>query len=129
MEYKNCIDCSIGNASTFDLQDMKSVKEVCDELGITRKTLFYYDKVGLLKPSYREGSQKHKYYNPKAIERLSTIRLLRSVGMKIEEIKEYLEANSKRRKELLKIVEERNREEIKILNKQIKDIKKLIERE
>ena len=46
MEYKNCIDCSIGNASTFDLQDMKSVKEVCDELGITRKTLFYYDKVG-----------------------------------------------------------------------------------
>lgn len=129
MEYKNCIDCSIGNAFTFDLQDMKSVKEVCDELGITRKTLFYYDKVGLLKPSYREGSQKYKYYNPKAIERLSTIRLLRSVGMKIEEIKEYLEANSKRRKELLKIVEERNRKEIKILNKQIKDIKKLIEKE
>ena len=28
-----------------------TVKEICEKYGITRKTLFYYDKVGLINPS------------------------------------------------------------------------------
>ena len=124
MKRENGIDGSIGNEATFDLQDMKSVKEIRNLLGVTRKTLFYYDKIGLLKPSYREGIQKHKYYGPKAIEKLYKIRMLRSLGMNIEEIKEYLEATSKRKKEILIEVKDRNKEEIKKLKKQLKEIEK-----
>lgn len=69
--------------------NLKTVKEVCHIVGITRKTLFYYDKVGLLKPSCRYGIQKHKMYNEKAISKLQEIRYYRLAGLEIQEIKDY----------------------------------------
>lgn len=126
MEYKNNVDCSPGNAHTLNLQDMKSVKEVCEELAVTRKTLFYYDKIGLLIPSYRDGAQKHKYYSSKDIKKLYEIRKLRNVGMKVSEIKEYFESDTRKRKKILEEVQVRNDEEIKELIKQKNRIKQLI---
>ena len=36
---------------------MKTVHEVCESTGVTRKRLFYYDRIGLLKPSRRDTNQ------------------------------------------------------------------------
>lgn len=73
-----------------------SVKDVCDKYGITRKTLFYYDRVGLLKPSKRLGRQQSKYYDDKAISRLKLILNYRSAGLMIEEIRMIIDADDKK---------------------------------
>ena len=88
------IDCSTGNGLTVGLENkssMKTVKEVCALTGITRKTLFYYDKIGLLKPTARIGSQKETRYNEEAFRKLILIRIYRKAGFEIEDIRGLLE--------------------------------------
>lgn len=83
------IDRSARNGSTFEVP-MKSVKEICSLAGVTRKTLFYYDRIGLLKPTVRVGTQAHKYYDEEAVETLQKIRLYKECGLKISEIRTML---------------------------------------
>lgn len=56
------------------------------ETGITRKTLFYYDKIGLLKPANRNGKQHGRMYSSSAIARLKTIMAYQSCGLTLKEI-------------------------------------------
>jgi len=65
-----------------------SVKEVCSKYGITRKTLFYYDKVGLICPERRVGTQLHKVYDIYEVHKLETILTYRNAGLTIDEIRE-----------------------------------------
>lgn len=69
---------------------MKTVKEVCAIAGVTRKTLFYYDRIGLLEPTLRQGEQKHKLYDDEAVDRLLMIRRYRDAGLEINEIRMLL---------------------------------------
>lgn len=64
--------------------------ELCQRYGITRKTLFYYDRKGLLKPVERIGSQGIKLYDEASVKRLETILEYRSAGLMIEEIQALL---------------------------------------
>ena len=57
-----------------------SVADVCAMLGITRKTLFFYDREDLLKPRKRTGPQKAKLYLSEDIERLKTILEYKKAG-------------------------------------------------
>lgn len=84
------IDRSARNRSTVDLP-MKSVKEICQVTGVTRKTLFYYDRIGLLKPTLRIGPQEHKYYDDNAVETLQKIRLCKECGLQLSEIRMILQ--------------------------------------
>lgn len=74
--------CTLADTS----QPMKTVHDVCKETGITRKTLFYYDKIGLLKPTNRNGKQHGKMYSSSAIARLKTIMAYQSCGLTLKEI-------------------------------------------
>lgn len=74
--------CTLADTS----QPMKTVHDVCKETGITRKTLFYYDKIGLLKPTNRNGKQHSKMYSSSAIARLKTIMAYQSCGLTLKEI-------------------------------------------
>ena len=81
-------------------KDMKekilySVKEVCDRFGITRKTLFYYDKIGLLKPADRQGVQHFKFYDFEALSRLESILEYRGAGLSIDDIKKVIDFDDK----------------------------------
>ena len=67
-----------------------SVKDVCNRYGITRKTLFYYDKAGLISPARRVGTQSHKVYDSSEIEKLELILKYRNAGLTIEEIREMM---------------------------------------
>lgn len=99
-----------------------SIKDVCIRYGITRKTLFYYDRIGLLKPARREGKQAFKYYDDKALLRLESILQYRSAGLSIEEIRMIIDENDKEviltvlMKVKDRLCEEYERKEIEIRN-------------
>ncbi len=69
---------------------MKTVGEVCQAANVTRKTLYYYDRIGLLKPTERSGGQNYKLYDDDAVDKLKRIREMRRAGLKIAEIKTVL---------------------------------------
>lgn len=98
------IDRSLWNAikvkkdigdSYMEEKKLYTVKEVCEKYGITRKTLFYYDKTGLLSPTKRLGNQLHKVYDIKEIQKLEMILRLRNAGLTISEIKEMTKLTMK----------------------------------
>lgn len=76
------------------MTQMKTVREVCELTGVTRKQLFYYDRIGLLKPTKRTGPQKAKLYNTKTIERLNLILLYQKAGLHLSEIRDILDGVS-----------------------------------
>lgn len=66
---------------------MKTVSEVCAIAKVTRKTLFYYDRIGLLVPTCRRGKQNHKLYSEEAVQKLLMIRRYTDAGLTINEIR------------------------------------------
>lgn len=63
-----------------------TVGEICALTDVTRKTLFYYDRRGLLKPVQRTGSQQHKLYDNDSLLKLRQIIRYRDAGLTIAEI-------------------------------------------
>lgn len=106
-------------------KELYSIKDVCDRYRITRKTLFYYDKVGLLEPTERVGKQSFKYYDDQALQRLEKIHQYREAGLSIAEVKEIIDTGDK--KKILTVLKEvKRRLNNEILDKQ-KELKKLDE--
>lgn len=108
------------NQTERDEKVLYSSGEVQAMFSITRKTLFYYDKTGLLKPSARKGSQEHKLYSPEDLERLSRILYYKRAGLKISEIFLLLDQPSCSESEILhkalvRITGEKNLKEHQIL--------------
>lgn len=67
-----------------------SIGELSKKTGVTKRTLDYYDEIGLLKPSARsEGG--HRLYRDDDIMQLQRILALKNMGFSLDEIKEILE--------------------------------------
>ena len=73
------------------IRGMFTVKEVSRIAGVTPRTLRYYDKIGLLKPS-RIADNGYRYYGDEALLRLQQILLYREVGMALQDIKRIMES-------------------------------------
>lgn len=56
--------------------------------GVNKRTLHYYNDIGLFKPQYI-GENGYHYYSGSQFASLELILILRRVGLSIEEIKEY----------------------------------------
>lgn len=54
------------------------------------KTLHYYDKIGLLKPEYRDESTNYRYYTKRQMIDVLVIRRLRALGISIDDIKSII---------------------------------------
>ncbi len=68
---------------------MMTVNEVSKLTGVSIRTLQYYDKIGLLKPTgYTEAG--YRLYDDTALERLQQILLFRELEFPLKEIKEIL---------------------------------------
>lgn len=67
-----------------------SVGEAAKLAGVSAETLRHYDRVGLVQPSERDAWTGYRYYSEGEIVRLQTIRLLRSMGLTLEEVREAL---------------------------------------
>lgn len=103
-----------------------TVKEVCRITGVTRKTLFYYDRIGLLVPDVRRGVQNHKMYDSVQIGRLGKILSLRHAGLKIAEIERYLSGTPSEKTAVLMKALSREEEELAQKRKQIDALHALI---
>lgn len=62
-----------------------SVGELAGSAGLTVRTLHYYDEIGLLPPSRRDGAG-HRRYTSADVRRLHRIVALRGLGMSLPEI-------------------------------------------
>lgn len=60
---------------------------------ISVHTLRYYDKIGLLLPSYVDSNTNYRYYDEYDSYKLEKIKVLKSVGLPINKIRMLLEGN------------------------------------
>ena len=68
---------------------MMTVNEVSKLTGVSIRTLQYYDKIGLLKPSGRTESQ-YRLYDDTALGTLHQILLFRELEFPLKDIKEII---------------------------------------
>lgn len=69
---------------------MSTIKEVSVETGITAYTLRYYEKEGVL-PFVKRDQSGNRVYDEESIEWLNFIMALRSTGMPLTKIKQYVD--------------------------------------
>lgn len=79
---------------------MKTVKEVCDLAGVSRRTLHYYDDLGLLKPS-QVTAAGYRLYDEVALRRLQDILLFKALDIPLKDIQTLLNAPKAVRQSLL----------------------------
>lgn len=71
-----------------------SISKLARSFGLSRSTLLYYDRIGLLMPAGRTGSG-YRYYSDKAHGQLKRIRQFREAGLTLKEIHEVLQSGGK----------------------------------
>src|SRR6266567_6162740 len=77
-------------------QNFYTIEQVASRTGFTKRTLRYYEEVGLLPPTGRtEGN--YRRYSEEDIQRLERIKNLRDLmGFSLADIRELLEADDER---------------------------------
>lgn len=61
------------------------IGELAQKAGVTPRTIRYYEKLGLIDPSDREG-KGFRYYTEAELARLRKINALQALGLSLEEI-------------------------------------------
>ncbi|MEH7418652.1 MerR family transcriptional regulator [Neobacillus drentensis] len=75
-----------------EVYDVLTIETVSRRLGITPRTLRYYEEVGLISPALRTNGG-HRLYDQNTIDRLKQIlRLKDYLGISLQEIQEVMEA-------------------------------------
>jgi len=67
-----------------------TIQQAAEKTGVTTYTLRYYEDVGIL-PGIQRNSSGHRTYDDQDLGWISWIKLLRSSGMPIETIREFVE--------------------------------------
>lgn len=94
-----------------------STGELADMLGVTKQTVIYYDRIGLISPAKR-GEKQYRYYTLEQADEFDSILTFRNLGVPINTLKEYLAVrNVKRCIELLNEQREKVDAEIQKLEK------------
>ncbi len=83
--------CGVNETTTGSAERLSRINEVAAELGLTPRTIRYYEELGLLRPAARsEGS--YRLYDADDLERLRFIKGLRDdAGFSLAEIGQLLE--------------------------------------
>lgn len=71
--------------------ELLSISEMARLRKVTTETLRHYDRIGLFTPSYISPDTGYRYYSFMQYETLGTIKELSQMGMKLEDIKSFLE--------------------------------------
>lgn len=79
---------------------MFTINQLAKQFGLSRSTLLYYDKIGLLSPSAR-SSANYRLYSTKDQERMAKIATFREAGLALETIQEMLAATDSKASEVL----------------------------
>lgn len=88
------------------LQNTFSTGEFAALCGVTKHTLFHYDKIGIFSPEIKRENG-YRYYTTAQYDTFLVISILRELGMPLQQIKEYLGRRSP--EEFLQLIEEETR--------------------
>ena len=77
---------------------MKTLKETCAELGVSRRAIQGYETAGLVKAT-RKNKYGYLLYNQHARERIEQIKFYQDLGFSLKEIRSLIDAP----KEVLKL--------------------------
>ncbi|QHI69136.1 MerR family transcriptional regulator [Tichowtungia aerotolerans] len=80
--------------------DNYTISQMAKHVGLSRSTLLYYDRIGLLKPSGRSASG-YRRYTDKNLDRLQRICALREAGLSLKEIQQMISAPGSQSSEIL----------------------------
>lgn len=86
--------------------------------GVTKHTLFHYDKIGLFRPEITLGND-YRYYSIYQLELFNIILLLKETGMPLTKIKQYLDKRSP--SALIELL----REQEKVIQKKVTDLNRM----
>lgn len=78
-----------------------STGEFAKIVGVTKHTLFHYDKLRIFSPQIK-GENEYRYYSSSQVEPFFVISALKELGMPLKEIKAYLDMRSP--KELISLL-------------------------
>jgi MerR family transcriptional regulator, repressor of the yfmOP operon len=82
--------------SSIDARSLLTIEQVAARTGLTKRTLRYYEEVGLLPPTDRTGGN-YRRYSEEDIQRLDRIKKLRDLlGFSLADIRELLDAEDER---------------------------------
>ncbi len=79
-----------------------SVKEFSSFMGVSVRTLHYYDEINLLKPDFVDSENGYRYYSDKATERMLEILFLKELDFPLKEIADILSSPDYDKKESLR---------------------------
>ncbi|MCC3860025.1 MerR family transcriptional regulator [Pseudemcibacter aquimaris] len=71
---------------------MYTIGQLVKEFGLSRSTLLFYDKIGLLKPSERTNAN-YRLYSQADFDRMVKIARYRDAGLSLEAIADILKSN------------------------------------
>lgn len=83
-----------------------NVNELATLFGLNVQTLHYYDKIGILKPSYRDPKNGYRKYRFDQTYKLASIRYMRKLGYSIDAVRDFQDTKSP--DEALKRLKERS---------------------
>lgn len=83
---------------------MKRTKEVSQIVGVSRRTLQYYDDEGILNAMRSE--KNYRLYDEETMERIWKILLYKEMGMELKQIKEILLSQEREEKYLVRKIQE-----------------------
>lgn len=69
------------------MKEFFSIGEISKLFDINKKTLRYYDEIGLFKPSFVNKDNNYRYYTLDQFQYLETIKYLKELGLSLEKIK------------------------------------------
>lgn len=112
------------------MSNFKTLHEVYEELGVTRRAVQGYEKRGLVKPSAR-NKYGHLLYDDHAQNRIAMIKDYQRLGFKLKEIESMIDASDELvtaalERQVIKLREEREEKTalIDMANRWIESIRK-----
>ena len=91
----------------------------------TVKTLRYYDKVGLLKPSFIDSATSYRYYTEEQLEIMRRILMYKKAGMQNADIADILSGRDP--KDALRSLKNRLNSTIEDITRQIVEIDRMLD--
>lgn len=107
--------------------DAMTLREICDSLGISRRAVQGYEKIGLVKPTGKT-ERGHLLYDGQTRERIREIRLFQRIGFTRKEIVKIIDAPGDIRREALERQLVRLKEKKEDVEGLIKEVYRLIEK-
>jgi DNA-binding transcriptional MerR regulator len=108
------------------LSNKLRVSDVATKFGISKRTIKYYEEIGILKSCREEGSN-YRLYDSNSLDRLEKILILRRLDFSINDICQILDSDNKRTHEIFQHKLESIMDEISVLTSLQNIVKSFLE--